>query len=536
LVNDSRYFSHVIEYTDIIAPFQQNLLWEGKLMAKRLFRVSSIIIAFLIVTSLIGMTPEVNGMPMGVTVTPDILTDDYTENGNCSLREALATVVNNEPVDGCEVSGSFGYDTVQLSSGVYVLSLPGGEDLNVSGDLDIYNIAPGAPIHASLSPEADLYNLTIRGGENGSTIDANDIDRVLDIHNGSVLIDRVMITDGYSRSSYNGGGINIDAAVSVRMIYSAVYGNSAYRAGNGGGIMNAGSLILENVVIQNNTTEDFTTPLDDGDGGGIYNSGALTTTDVLIQGNQTGSNTGAGEGGHGAGVFNSGSATLTRVTIAENTCGFSQTSYGARGGGIYNTNTGVLHIYTSTISGNAAGDGGTGGGNHDGGFGGGIYDSYSTGISVEDSTIVDNHAGQPSGSGFAWGGGITIYSTALMKNTIIANNTASESPDCFGSVNSQGYNLIEVVTSGCSITGEADTITGQDPLLAPLADLGVEGWIHALQPGSPVIDAGPVSCYAAQDQRHMPRPVDYDRDGTITCDIGAYEAQLLGFLPLMIRP
>ncbi len=66
----------------------------------------------------------------------------------------------------------------------------------------------------------------------------------------------------------------------------------------------------------------------------------------------------------------------------------------------------------------------TGGGNYDGGFGGGIYDSYSTGISVEDSTIVNNHAGQPSGSGFAWGGGISVYSTVLMKNSIIANNTA----------------------------------------------------------------------------------------------------------------
>ncbi len=108
----------------------------------------------------------------------------------------------------------------------------------------------------------------------------------------------------YSRSSgYYGGGIKIEAAGSVRMTYSAVYGNSTYRAGNGGGIMNAGSLILEHVVIQNNATEDYATPLDDGDGGGIYNSGTLTATDVLIQGNQTGSNTDAGEGGHGAGVL-----------------------------------------------------------------------------------------------------------------------------------------------------------------------------------------------------------------------------------------
>ncbi len=92
-----------------------------------------------------------------------------------------------------------------------------------------------------------------------------------------------------------------------------------------------------------------------------------------------------------------------------------------------------------------------------------------------------------------------------------------------------------MVTSACSITGDTTgNITGQDPLLAPLADLGVEGWMHALMPGSPAIDAGPVSCYAGQDQRHLPRPIDADQDGSATCDIGAFEVQLIDFLPYFL--
>ncbi len=62
--------------------------------------------------------------------------------------------------------------------------------------------------------------------------------------------------------------------------------------GNGGGIHNAGTLILQNGSIVTGNTAS-------GSGGGIYNSGTLTLTGASINGNVA--------GGSGGGVFNAGS-------------------------------------------------------------------------------------------------------------------------------------------------------------------------------------------------------------------------------------
>ena len=184
---------------------------------------------------------------------------------------------------------------------------------------------------------------------------------------------------------------------------------------------------------------------------------------------------------------------------------------------------------SSTISFNFAGAAGLGGGNYNGGNGGGIYADSGLITSILDSTIVRNHSGGSSGTGSADGGGIDIAGTVNMGNSILANNVADNDIDCDGTLTSDGFNLVEN-TSGCTITGATDTITGQDPMLAPLADLGVEGWMHALMPGSPAIDTGSATC-AYIDQRIVSRPIDGDRDGTAACDIGAFEARLIDFLP-----
>jgi len=57
---------------------------------------------------------------------------------------------------------------------------------------------------------------------------------------------------------------------------------------------------------------------------------------------------------------------------------------------------------------------------------------------------------------------------------------------------------------------------------------------HALQLGSPAIDAGTNSSCPATDQRGEARPIDGNRDGSDVCDIGAIEAPLWQlFLPLV---
>ena len=184
---------------------------------------------------------------------------------------------------------------------------------------------------------------------------------------------------------------------------------------------------------------------------------------------------------------------------------------GGSGGGIYNGL--VLSLTNSTISGSSTGDGGIGGSypsvgdDGDGGSGGGIYN---------DDGLVE------------------------FKGTIIAGNTAAASgPDCYGSFTSFGCNLVQYIT-GCTIEGDTTgNMTGKDPKLEPLADNGGSTETHALQTGSPAIDAvidcecttvegGPVN----KDQREEPRPMDGDDNGSYLCDIGAYEA--LGPTPLSL--
>jgi hypothetical protein len=155
-------------------------------------------------------------------------------------------------------------------------------------------------------------------------------------------------------------------------------------------------------------------------------------------------------------------------------------------------------------------------------------------MTIRDSTIADNHCGNGSGTAGCHAGGIMAFGTATLRNTLVADNTADEGPDCFGSIISDDYLLLE--NSACTITGTTThNIEGQDPKLGLLTDLGGLGWMHPLLLGSPAIDAGPPTCLSP-DQRHLQRPKDGNGDGSATCDIGAYEAYIWQFIPLIIKP
>ena len=172
---------------------------------------------------------------------------------------------------------------------------------------------------------------------------------------------------------------------------------------------------------------------------------------------------------------------------------------------------GTLTLTDSTVSGNLENCGG----------GGGIYNNSGT-LTLTNSTVSGN-------SSSCAGGGIYNSDTVNFKNTIIAgNSTGGSAPDCLGTVTSQGYNLVQD-TSGCTITGDTTgNITGQDPLLDPLA-LNSPGTTEtrALGTGSPAIDAGNPAAPGsggnaceATDQRGVARP------GGAACDIGAYEVEV----------
>ena len=175
-------------------------------------------------------------------------------------------------------------------------------------------------------------------------------------------------------------------------------------------------------------------------------------------------------------------------------------------GGLLNTEVGTMYVNNSTISGNSCVV-----------SGGGIANASGT-VTISSSTIVGNTCGL--------GGGVTASDTVNLKNTIVANNTATEpgGGDGSGMITSQGYNLIKN-GSGSLVVGDlTGNIIGADPNLGPLQNNGGFTPTRALIPGSPAFNSGnPAGCrnqagaLLTTDQRGNLRPSQG------RCDMGAFE-------------
>jgi predicted outer membrane repeat protein len=171
------------------------------------------------------------------------------------------------------------------------------------------------------------------------------------------------------------------------------------------------------------------------------------------------------------------------------------------GPGVWNI-TGFLTVKDSTLSDNSAGQASAGGGilsgtlfkapafvtvinstitgNSASAFGGGIAGGY-WGVTIANSTVSGNSAKS--------GGGIYTYGTVQISNTIL--NAGASGENIFnngGTVTSHGYN-VSSDNGGGYLNGPGDQIN-TDPLLGPLQDNGGPTLTHMPLPGSPAIDAG----------------------------------------------
>jgi Right handed beta helix region len=415
--------------------------------------------------------------------------------------------------------------------------------------------------------EVSMTSLTIR---NGGATDGGGV-QVVD---GSLALTGVDVSFNVANS---GGGINVEANGSVRLTDSRVFSNTAY---NGGGLYVLGSAVITGSQISNNTAE---IPFSDPYGGGIYNGGSVVLTGSTVDENyaeigggiyhngtwlyvHTSSITGntvSGTEREGAGVVlrNSGSVEIRQSTIRLNTGSEAVLSESADilvkdcvisdnlnwpGLRLDPPNQGTVEVLGTTVSGHGASgvvvDGvgaasivnSTISGNTTSGNGGGIL-VMAGNLLLASTTITDNTADSDS-NGQGNGGGIYILDGAIvtMRNTLIGGNLdlsafpTPKAPDCAGTVQSEGYNLVQslgIVLTSCDIQGTTTgNLDGIDPLLGPLADNGgpTPTHTHALDAASPARDAAdPAGCTDAggqpliTDQRHAVRQ---DR-----CDIGAFE-------------
>lgn len=392
--------------------------------------------------------------------------DSGTLGDQCTLRAAIQ-----------EANDTLGADIITLPAGTYTLTLVGSlEDTSMTGDLDI------------------LDEVTINGGGAiSTTIDASglftDTDRVLHVMGISttVVINDVTLTNG-NPAAGTGGGVYLQDA-NLTLNSSQIISNTAAA---GAGIYNAaGQLSLNQSVLYSNTATAST-------GGGVANVGGVLTltTSSLI------TNT-APDGG---GLYNSSVSTAT----VRHSAVISNLASLANGGGVFNE--GALTLSNITLSGNTATQAGGGG-----------YVLSGT-AQLNNVTVVSNTA--DSGGGLA-----ALSSTVDLKNSLLALNTATNplnGADCFGTLGSQGYNLIGIHDLAvCTFVAGPGDQTGSllfplDPLLDALANNGGLTLTHLLLPGSPAIWGGNPALPGSggnacelDDQRGVARDV--------LCDIGAFD-------------
>ncbi|HEX7060247.1 MAG TPA: choice-of-anchor Q domain-containing protein [Solirubrobacterales bacterium] len=299
----------------------------------------------------------------------DIEGDIVAADGHCSLREAITTANDDvPPFPGAgECAAGAVSDVVTVPAGHFVLSRTGPpDDTNVNGDLDVLGAG-----------------LTIRGqGAGSTTIDANRIDRVLDVLTGRVAtLEGLTLTGGQAPNGANGG--NVTGAPGT---FAA--GGNGGPGESGGGIRNAGTLTIADSAVSNNFAGD-------GGDGGFGHGGDGTTAATGTNGaNGVGGSAVIFNSGYGGGIYTSGTLTLTRVTVSDNRAGD-----GGRGG------LGIGGQGGGGISGNGGnGGGGTGGSGGGGGWGGGIAATTGATLTIDLSTISGNSAGDGGDGGNGQGG------------------------------------------------------------------------------------------------------------------------------------
>ncbi len=263
------------------------------------------------------------------------------------------------------------------------------------------------------------------------------------------------------------------------------------------GILNVGSTVTTTANINGLT-------LADSSGRGIVNNGRLSLSDVVVKGNATG-------------IYDTGRLNLNRVLVNNNT-----------GSGIYLTSAATLvNISDTTITNNSSAD-----------FGGGIY-SASADVTLNNVTISNNTAAT-SGGGFYYtnsAAGINV------RNTIIADNTATNGPDVFntniatGTLTSRGNNLIgkNFVGSGFVNSTNNDQVgtvaTPLNPQLGPLQNNGGPTDTRAILTNSPAKNAGNTCVVSANCPNSNPsaalsndqRGTNFPRFYESAVEIGAFE-------------
>jgi CSLREA domain-containing protein len=370
------------------------------------------------------------GREVPATFTVTTVADVVNPNdGRLSLREAISRA-NATP----------GLDTVRLPAGVFGLTLPGVDDQNAAGDLDVTDTltvvgaGPGrtvidgrhlAGLFDVQGPIAvTLTGLTLRNA--GGQFEGG----AVHVPVGDLTLNAVVATGNVA---VNGGAINAGSGT-VTVRNSRLVNNSAH-GGNGGAVhLGTGRLVLDGSTVGNNFAVR---------GGGVFAEGGTVT----LSGSTVTFNTAAGFGG---GIASAGGpVSLTGSSVRGNLAG-------GEGGGI--SAQGAVTLTGSSVTGNRSSDDGGGiaaasatlvgstiDANAAAGNGGGLFCTTAT---LTASTVSHNTSGSD-------GGGIRAQGTVTLVRSTVSGNTADGGG---GGIAADTINLTNATVSG-NVAGLGPAVT-----------------------------------------------------------------------------
>lgn len=189
--------------------------------------------------------------------------------------------------------------------------------------------------------------------------------------------------------------LDVAAGGTLRVVRLSILNGST--AGLGGGIQNAGTLVLRHVTLAGNRA---------GNGGAVANIAGATATisRSLLTANST---TSVG----GGGIINSGTLTTTGTVLSANTAPIN-------GGGLNTQSSGTSKLISTTVAHNTSG-----------GLGGGLSNLGTTSL---DRTLVRANRGS-SGGGIATGNTNVTLRRSVVRNNIPDNCSPLDTvPGCVG--------------------------------------------------------------------------------------------------------
>ncbi|WP_395375418.1 choice-of-anchor Q domain-containing protein [Marinicella sp. W31] len=435
----------------------------------------------------------------GLIATPaQAATIHVDDDSNCNLASAIQSANTDTPVDGC-ASGA-GADEIVLPNNANIvldaeLPLISSQIYMMGNNSTLSRNSKAAAFRLMTAENANLSidDLTLRGGLSPNTGYATDYGAAIRIQGGQLSLAGVTVEN------------NTGVALAI--------------------LETAGSTI-ENSKIRNN----IGLPTYFSGGGGIHVSGS--TLQIITSSISNNQNVSFGSGG--GGMYISNQYGVSNVTVLYSSI-INNSSY--RSGGAINAVTSgaggsdsiVLNIRNTTISGNSSGENG-----------GGIACNLIT-ASVVSSTISNNsttgaYSSDGSGGGIFCGIGFPPAGSSLqIEQSILSGNTANTGAEIFdaAAVTLDAYNVLgqsgQSGVAGMAVAGVNDVVVDvpTTQVLAPLNQYvgNAEGLLtHDLLFPSPAVDVVPlaVDCVGV-DQHGELRPKDGNNSGEARCDAGAVE-------------